>query len=116
MARKSFPYLIAIPCRLMMGSFSGERYFSLQLASNEIYASVAPKYFCWVDNHLVEDDQPSQETEGLIAAKFRDYVKEGIVRVEVPDGETIEVTEDQIKERPTEIVPPPFKPYVSVQS
>ena len=38
--------LIAVPCELSLGAFSGERLFTIRLANGETYTSIAPRHKC----------------------------------------------------------------------
>jgi len=52
-------------------------------------------------------DEPADELEdGLVAARFVDYVDGNQWIVEVPDGEVIAVDGENVTDRPTPIVPP----------
>lgn len=51
--------LVAVPCTIAPGAFSGERIFSLTLANGEQYASLAPRFFCWnTEDQLVQENEP----------------------------------------------------------
>jgi hypothetical protein len=99
--------LVAIPCNLSPGAFSGERVFEVQLANGERYTSLAPRQFCWTaDGKLVGEREPTSKTRGMIAARIVTDIDETQIQVEIPDGEVIAVDRIQIKPRPTPIVPP----------
>jgi hypothetical protein len=103
--------LVAIPCKLAPGAFSGERVFEVQLADGSKYTSLAPRQFCWnAAGQLVGEREPSASTDGSIAARIVERVEGNQVQVEVPDGEVIAVDEKQIKARPTLITPPSGTP------
>lgn len=110
---RHIPYLIALPAKISLGSFSGERYFTVLVANGEDYCSYAPQYFVWVDGQLVGDETPARESDGHVAAKFRCFKneKKTIAIVEVPDGGVIEVLVSSLMERPTPIHPPAFASY-----
>lgn len=100
--------LVAIPCKLSPGSFSGERVFEVQLANGDSYTSLAPRHFCWNANgKIVGDREPTTKTSGMIAAKIVTEIDDNQLQIEVPDGEVIAVDRRQVKSRPTPIVPPP---------
>ena len=108
MSRNSI--LVAVPCKLAPAMFSGERVFKLKLADGQEYASVAPRYFCFNSaGQLVKEYEPSSEVDGLVAAKWRYEIDEKEVAVEVPDGNIIAVKREMVKDRPTEIHPPPYE-------
>ena len=99
--------LVALPCKLSPGVFSGEREFSVQLANGEWYTSFAPRQFCWNNSgQLVTTHEPPNCTDGMIAGKIVDYLADDQVFVEVPDGEVVSVDTSIIVDRPTPIVPP----------
>lgn len=98
---------IAIACKLMPGMFNSERVFEVKMANGEYYRGVAPAHFCWDENDqlLGEDAVPIEET-GKVAARIVDQLDEGLLAVEVPDGEVIAINENKALERPTKITPP----------
>lgn len=100
--------LVAIRSKIIRGAFSGERIFELKLADNTSYRSVAPRHFFWNDQgSILLKDEPADELEdGLVAARFVDYVDDNQWIVEVPDGEVIAVDGEDVRDRPTPIVPP----------
>jgi len=99
--------LIALPCKLSPGIFSGERVFEVRLANGETYTSVAPRFFCWNGSGvLVGETEPEREADGMVAAHLIEDLEGGQVAVEVPDGEVIAVDQAQVTRRPTPIVPP----------
>jgi hypothetical protein len=108
--------LVALPCKLAPGAFSGERVFEVELADGTKYRSLAPRQFCWVGGKLVGEKEPTGEAAGLIAAKVVDETSDGQVIVEVPDGEVIAVDAGTVRERPTEIRPPEPNRHVPVGS
>jgi hypothetical protein len=87
--------------------FSSERVFTIRMANGETYKGLAPRFFCWnAQGNLISEDEPTQEVDGKIAARIIDELDAGQFAVEVPDGEVIAVTKDQILPRPTVIRPP----------
>lgn len=99
--------LVAIPCQLAPGAFSGERVFSVQLADGQTYTSLAPRQFCWnADGRLVGPHEPTDAVQGLVAARIVDWIDDRQLQAEVPDGEVIAVDAESVKPRPTPIVPP----------
>ena len=106
--------LVAIRCKIAPGAFSGERIFSVNLANDEKYRSLAPRQFCWNSKkQLVQEHEPQEEIEGLIAARIVEDI-EGQLIVEIPDGNIIAVREELVEKRPTNIKPPQPNHYVSV--
>jgi hypothetical protein len=99
--------LVAVPCKISPGMFSGERVFAVELANGTTYRGIAPRQFCWnAEGRLVAENEPSQEIEGKVAAKLIDELEESQVAVEVPDGEVIAVDASRVGQRPTDIRPP----------
>ncbi len=99
--------LIALPCKLSPGIFSGERVFEVRLANGETYTSVAPRFFCWNESGvLVGETEPEREIDGMVAARMVEELEDGQAAVEVPDGKVIAVDQAQVKRRPTPIIPP----------
>jgi hypothetical protein len=98
--------LVALPCKVSLGGFSGERIFDVILANGELYRSIAPRYFCWnSQNHLVAENEPQTQIDGMVAARVINSIGDQII-VEVPDGEVIAVDKNNVKPRPTIIKPP----------
>jgi hypothetical protein len=98
--------LVALPCELSMGSFSGERFFDVTLANGETYHGFAPRFFCWnASGKLVEGSEPETQSPGMVAAKVIQWLDDQ-VQVEVPDGQVIAVDRNMVKSRPTPILPP----------
>jgi hypothetical protein len=109
--------LVAIPCRLSLGGFSGERIFEVVLANGEKYRGAAPRHFCWDDQgNLVGAREPASEGPGWVAARVVDQLDDGQVLVEVPDEEVIAVEGANVRDRPTPIRPPEPKSHVPVGS
>lgn len=105
--------LVAIPCNISPGAFSGERVFEVQLANGESYTSLAPRQFCWSANgKLVEEREPTTKAKGMIAARIVAEIDDTQIQIEVPDGEVIAVDRSQVKPRPTPIIPPSSVPRV----
>jgi hypothetical protein len=103
--------LVALPCKLSPGAFSGERVIDVQLADGQIYTSVAPRHFCWnASGRLVGEKEPLAEVDGMVAARVIEDLDENQVAVEIPDGEVIAVDKGQVKSRPTPITPPSRTP------
>lgn len=103
--------LVALPCKLFPGAFSGERLFEIKLANGDSYSSLAPRHFCWnAAGRLVQETEPTAETDGMIAARVVAELDDGQVQVEVPDAEVIAVDRSQVRPRPTPIVPPSSLP------
>ena len=100
--------LVAILCKIYPGAFSGERVIELQLANGESYQGVTPRHFCWNANgDLIGEKEPSGgEIGGLVAARLIEEIDDRQSSVEIPNGEVIAVKSNQIKMRPTPIVPP----------
>lgn len=99
--------LVALPCKLSPGAFSGERIFDVKMADGHLYTGVAPHHFCWnAKGTIVGEGEPDSEEEGEIAAKVVEQIDDNQIAVEVPDGEVIAVDKDQIRDRPTQITPP----------
>jgi hypothetical protein len=99
--------LVALPCKLLAGMFSGERVFKVKLADGKEYVGIAPRDFCWNKRgELVKEGEPAGEEDGMVAAKVVDDLDGHQVAVEVPTGEVIAVEKDQVLPRPTEIKPP----------
>jgi hypothetical protein len=98
---------IAIQCKLLPGMFNSERVFEIKMANGENYRGVAPAHFCWDENDqlLGENSKPIEEM-GKVAARIVEYLDEGPLAVEVPDGEVIAINENEALERPTKITPP----------
>lgn len=106
---------VAVPCKLMLGGFSGERIFEVTLANGGSYRGVAPRQFCWNEQgQLLQKEEPAAESPGLIAARVIDRIEDGQVVIEVPDGENIAVDDKVVKNRPTQIRPPAPKSHVPV--
>src|SRR5262249_42958435 len=73
----------------------------------QTYVGLAPRYFCWdASGKLVGEKAPLGEVPGLVAAKLVDELDGRQVAVEVPDGTVLAVKEEQVKDRPTPILPP----------
>jgi hypothetical protein len=107
--------LVALKCRVSPGGFSGERIFEVTLANGQPYRSLAPRQFCWnSQNHLVAEDEPQTEVDGMVAARIIDSIDGDQMIVEVPDGETIAVDKANVGPRPTSIKPPESRLHVSV--
>jgi hypothetical protein len=107
--------LVALMCKVSPGGFSGERIFEVILANGEQYRSLAPRQFCWnSQNHLVAENEPKTEIDGLIAARVIDSIDNDQMIVEVPDGEIIAVDKVNVKPRPTSIKPPESRLHVPV--
>jgi hypothetical protein len=104
----SEPYLIALPCTLSRGFFSSERVFEVELANGEFYMSISPRHFCWnAAGKLVgEKEATDQDVNGFVAARVAYQIDESQVAVEVPDGKVIAVRREQVRRRPTPIIPP----------
>jgi len=100
--------LVAIRSKIIQGGFSSERIFEVKLADNTSYRSVAPCHFFWKDQRslLSEDELTDELEDGLVAARFIDYVDDNQWIVEVPDGEAIAVDEKDVRGCPTPIIPP----------
>ncbi len=99
--------LIAIPCKLSPGAFSGERVIEVRLADGQIYTSLVPRDFCWnAEGKLVGEDEPTTEVDGMVAGRMVDELPDDQVAVEIPDGEVIAVDRSEVKLRPTPILPP----------
>lgn len=99
--------LVALPCKLSPGAFSGERVIDIELANGQIYTSVAPRHFCWnASGKLVGEREPSTEVDGMVAARVIDELDENQFAVEIPDGEVIAVDRGLVRDRPTPITPP----------
>jgi hypothetical protein len=109
--------LVALPCKLAPGAFSGERIFEVRLADGQRYRSVAPRQFCWnSEGQLVDEREPTNEIQGWVAARIVDQIDPDQLLVEVPDSEVIAVDNTLIEPRPTPIKPPEPKTYVSIGS
>jgi hypothetical protein len=107
--------LVALPCKLSPGGFSGERIFEVILADGKSYKSLAPRQFCWnSERSLVAENEPTSEVEGMVAARVIESIEHDQIIVEVPDGEVIAVDKDAVQKRPTEINPMESASYVSV--
>ncbi len=99
--------LVALPCHLAPGAFSGERVFSVRMANGHEYVSLAPRQFCWNQSgQLVDRHEPGNAAEGMVAARVVNEPDALQVFVEVPDGEVIAVDRELVRSRPTEIRPP----------
>lgn len=106
--------LVAIPCKLSPGAFSGERIFEVKLANGETYSSLAPRQFCWTSaGKIVSEKEPTATTDGMIAARIVASVEGDQLQVEVPDGEVIAVDKSIVQSRPTVIAPPSNAPATS---
>ncbi len=104
--------LVALPCKLAPGGFSGERVFEVELANGEAYRGLAPRPFCWNgQGRIVGAGEPSGEVAGMVAARVVDELDDGQVIVEVPDGAVIAVDPALVKPRPTDIRPPEPRPH-----
>jgi hypothetical protein len=121
LSEKSFVFmvslspLVALPCKLSPGGFSGERIFEVILADGQPYRSIAPRQFCWnSDNSLVEENEPQNEIGGMVAARVVDFIEGEQVIVEVPDGEIIAVDKGAVQKRPTSIKSAESNPHVPV--
>jgi hypothetical protein len=103
--------LVAIPCGLSPGAVSGERVIEVELADGQTYTSLVPRYFCWnAAGRLVDENEPSAEVDGMVAARLVDELDDNQVAVEIPDGKAIAVDRSQIRPRPTPIKPPSCTP------
>jgi hypothetical protein len=99
-------HLVAVHCKLRKSAFADERVFRVTLANGEEYRGVAPRYFCWnAQGQLIGDDEPAQESDGLLAARIAYTLGGDQVAVEVPDGEILAVRRASVTARPTEIRP-----------
>jgi hypothetical protein len=99
--------LVALPCKLSPGAFSGERVIDVKLADGQVYTSVAPRHFCWgASRRLVGEREPSTEVDGMVAARVIEELDGHQVAVEIPDGEIIAVDQAEVQPRPTPIAPP----------
>ncbi len=111
----SLNFLVALPCKLSPGGFSGERIFEVILADGKSYKSIAPRQFCWnSEGLLVAKDEPTSEIEGMVAARVVESIEDGQIIVEVPDGEVIAVDKCAVQKRPTEINPMESASYASI--
>jgi hypothetical protein len=107
--------LVALPCKLSPGGFSGERIFEVTLADGKPYKSLAPRQFCWNGERLlVAENEPTGEIEGMVAARVVESIDHDQIIVEVPDGAVIAVDKEAVQNRPTEINPKESASYVSV--
>ncbi len=91
--------LVLVTCRIRGGAFSGERVFQLPMARRGgDYIGIAPVDHCRDrDLNLLGRDQPSpdQEIEGYVEAYL--IANGGAeARIELPDGEAIDVPVDQV--------------------
>jgi hypothetical protein len=85
---------------------SSERLFTVKLANGDSHWGIAPRYFCWnAQGQLVAETEPAQQADGMIAARVVEECN-GYVAVEVPDGEVLAVSREDVRDRPTVIVPP----------
>jgi hypothetical protein len=99
--------LVALPCKLSAGAFSGERVIDVKLADGRGYTSVASRHFCWDDSgRLVGEGEPSTEVDGMVAARVLEELDEDQVAVEIPDGDFIAVDRAEVQPRATPIAPP----------
>ena len=99
--------LVALPCRLSPGMFSGERIIEVKLANGDTYTGLAPRHFCWnASGRLVSESEPTTEVDGMVAARRIEDLDEDQVAVEIPDGAVIAVDENHVQSRPTPIIPP----------
>jgi len=95
---------ILLRCRITRGGFSGERVFRVaQADSAEEYIGAAPVDYCFhPDQTPIGPDEPERGHPilGLVAGRV---IENGgdLVRVAVPDGETITTGVEQVASRRT---------------
>ena len=105
----STSWWLAVKCKLSKGFFSSERSFEVTLANGETHAGPAPLHFCWnaKGELLGKDEAVTGEIDGWVAAHpLRQKLPGDQIAVEVPDGAGLAVRRHQVRETPTEIVPP----------
>jgi len=89
-----------LECKLGPGAFSGQRTFEVTLADKTIHVGLAPRIYCWTRDGKHQPEVQNGETlEGLIAARVLKMTN-GHTRVEIPDGEVVEVATNALKDLP----------------
>jgi hypothetical protein len=97
---------MAVKCQIAPASFSGERVFTIKLANEQPYTSLAPRHFFWNSSrHIVSVNEPNEKVEGYVAARVVEELDENQFLVEVPDGEIVAIDKSDLVGRPTPIQP-----------
>lgn len=97
---------VACPCKIQMGSFSSERFFTVTLADGKSYSSTASYLHFWNPDkqRLGKQEPDAEETiDGFVAASLLRKDKSGLARIEIPDEEIITVEASRIVPRPQEV-------------
>lgn len=92
---------VFVNCEISTAAFSGERVFTVQQAEGGDYVGLSPLHYCFHENGKALDaSEPDRNTpiKGRLAARKIAVVSLG-ARVTIPDGESIVVSADQIRDR-----------------
>jgi len=90
---------VAVKCQIFRGGFSGERVVSIQCADGIFRKGMAPTDYCWtVAKRPLRDDEPENGNpiDGYVAARQFDQKTHDFVAVEIPDGEVMAVSPDNV--------------------
>ncbi len=100
---------VFLPCKLTLSGFSSERVFRITQADDSVYVGAAPVHYCWTeDGKRLGEGEPAHEeslaglVQGLVIANGGERAK-----VQIPDGELIQVWTSIYKRRP-EVDPEPY--------
>jgi hypothetical protein len=90
--------VVLVRCSFLRGAFPHERIFVIRLADGWEYRGVAHSAYCLtLDHQPVGDAPPSgSELEGLLMGIQIARIDDGLVRVQLPDGDVYELPEDQL--------------------
>jgi hypothetical protein len=91
--------VVFVPCVFLRGAFPHERIFVIRLGDGWEYRGVAPARYCLAPDRKspAEMPPPNSEVEGLIVGIQISQDKNGLSRIQLPDGEVYELSEEHFK-------------------
>jgi hypothetical protein len=94
--------VVFVPCVFRRGAFPHERIFVIHLDEGWEYRGVAPLTYCFKPDgrtHLGDLPLADEEVGGKIVGLQITPLRDGIARVQLPDGEVYELPEDRFETR-----------------
>jgi len=102
--------LIAVPCKIFNGAFSGDRVVEFELANKSSYRTLVPRFYCLHEDGVrIKEHEPiTDEMKGLLLCKVVDFLPDGETILEVPDHKRVAVDTSMVRKiqpRDEELVP-----------
>jgi hypothetical protein len=92
--------VVWVKCRFSRGGFPTERVFHITGPDGGDYTGIAPAKYCYAKDKKTLLPQPrrGETVEGFLRGISIGETDTGLLRVNLPNGENYEISEDQVRE------------------